>query len=211
MCLQLEETTSVPDQPDGTYGCAILTFDISEAGEYILKAFCDPKSSADYETELMSRFATAAERTAKNYVAIKSQLFTRCRLLAGDCINNREAGSVAQPGGVTYSAIIDSISYDLDGDGREESCTITYGPTSGLFSFCLNVFPAAGEENEETYRETYVLIGTGVEAPGELSFHVTKENLQLKAVEESYGGETTTTVYFDLVWQYGEVVLREAN
>jgi hypothetical protein len=79
------------------------------------------------------------------------------------------------------------------------------------YSFCLNVFPAAGEENEETYRETYVLIGTGVEAPGELSFHVTKENLQLKAVEESYGGETTTTVYFDLVWRYGEVVLREVK
>ena len=54
------------DQPDGTYGYAMITFDISENGEYTLKAFRDPKSSADYDTELMKRFALAAENAAKN-------------------------------------------------------------------------------------------------------------------------------------------------
>ena len=206
MSLLFDPNAQTLDQPDGTYGYAIITFDISETGEYILKAFRDPKTSADYDTELMKRFAQASEGAAKNEKENKLQLYAHCQVIAYAEVYGFKLATKEED-----LLVIDSIAYDLDGDGRKESCTITYGPTSGVFSFCLNVFPAAGEENEETYRGTYVLIGTGVEAPGELSFHVTKENLQLKAVEESYGGETTTTVYFDLMLLQGEVVLCQVN
>lgn len=39
---------------------------------------------------------------------------------------------------------IDEATFDIDGDGKVERCRLTYGPTSGVFTFCLMV----GEINE---------------------------------------------------------------
>lgn len=38
-----------------------------------------------------------------------------------------------------FSPIIDSIVFDIDKDGRDESCVLRYGPTSGVFTFILSV------------------------------------------------------------------------
>ncbi len=41
----------------------------------------------------------------------------------------------------TYiSPMIDETYWDIDGDGREEHCTLHYGPTSGLFTFKFSVY-----------------------------------------------------------------------
>lgn len=40
---------------------------------------------------------------------------------------------------VGYSPIIDSMLADIDNDGRTEICTISYGPTSGLFTFKFSI------------------------------------------------------------------------
>ena len=106
MCLQFAPNAQSLDQPDGVYGYAIITFDISETGEYSMKAFRDPKTSADYDTELMRMFATAAENAAENELDNKNQLFARCQILARDYIKNREAGLSAEPGGIDYTAVI---------------------------------------------------------------------------------------------------------
>ncbi len=37
-----------------------------------------------------------------------------------------------------YSPIIDMVTFDIDGDGKEEQCLLNYGPTSGLFTFILS-------------------------------------------------------------------------
>lgn len=41
-------------------------------------------------------------------------------------------------GSSRYSPIIDAATFDIDGDGKEEQCTLRYGPTSGLFTFVLS-------------------------------------------------------------------------
>ena len=38
-----------------------------------------------------------------------------------------------------YSPIIDTATFDIDGDGKDEQCTLSAGPTSGLFTFIFSV------------------------------------------------------------------------
>ena len=38
-----------------------------------------------------------------------------------------------------YSPIIDTATFDIDGDGKDEQCTLSAGPTSGLFTFVFSV------------------------------------------------------------------------
>ncbi|MBR0205916.1 MAG: hypothetical protein IJQ45_04125 [Clostridia bacterium] len=64
--------------------------------------------------------------------------------------------SVAKP----PEPIIDSASFDIDGDGIIEDCTITYGPTSGLFTVVIT----ASVNGNIKYKNTFNL------AWGELSF-----------------------------------------
>lgn len=46
-----------------------------------------------------------------------------------------------------YSPVIDTATFDIDGDGREEQCLLRYGPTSGLFTFIFS----ASENGELKY------------------------------------------------------------
>ena len=36
-----------------------------------------------------------------------------------------------------YSPVIDTAEFDIDGDGRNEECSICYGPTTGIFTFAI--------------------------------------------------------------------------
>ncbi len=40
----------------------------------------------------------------------------------------------------SYSSTIDTASFDIDGDGKEEQCYLSYGPTSGLFTFIFSAY-----------------------------------------------------------------------
>lgn len=46
-----------------------------------------------------------------------------------------------------YSPIIDTATFDIDGDGRDEQCSLRYGPTSGLSTFIIS----ASENGELEY------------------------------------------------------------
>ena len=41
-------------------------------------------------------------------------------------------------GSSQFSPIIDTATFDIDGDGRDEQCSLHYGPTSGLFTFIFS-------------------------------------------------------------------------
>jgi len=204
MLLQFEIGDDYREQPDGTYGYAILTFDLSEAGEYTLTGYRDPRLSADYDATLMALFSDAADAAAKKEQANKQQLYTRLQLVAMDYMENREAGLTAQPGGMDYSAVIDSIVYDFDHDGKMEMCTLTYGPTSGLFSFCFCARPLDSDFDEVSYEGMYVLTD-----PGALFFQATKDHLQVR-VEDDFFEPAKITCY-DLMLLQGEVLLCEVN
>lgn len=52
---------------------------------------------------------------------------------------------------VDHGTEIDSAVFDVDGDGREETCALYYGPTSGIFTFTFSVF----EGDILEYRNTF--------------------------------------------------------
>lgn len=92
--------------------------------------------------------------------------------------------------------IIDSGSFDIDADGVVEDCTISDGPTSGLFTV---VITASVNENIK-YRNTFNL------AWGELSFREKDGSLYIVRVMNREGQEPKTE-YLKLTVEEGRIVL----
>lgn len=104
-----------------------------------------------------------------------------------------------------YSTIIDTATFDIDGDGKNEQCSLSYGPTSGLFTFILSVSEngkleyyniyngLAGEMSFETTTNgtKLHLIPQGESKPIDYSFSVKDGNIVLAANDEdvAYWGE----------------------
>lgn len=188
------------EEHEGIYGGAILVFTVDQNEGYVLNRFLDPKSSADYDEALMKRFLEVSETISENHEEYSVQLLDNCWRTATNYLENRNAQSESEMGTQVYSPIIDSISYDIDGDGKTEMCTMTYGPTSGLFSFCLYASPMEITGAGAKYSEIYVLAGAY-----RLSFDVTSGN-KLRIRGESHG-DTGETVYFDVAVREGRIVL----
>jgi hypothetical protein len=101
-----------PEEHDGIYGQAAITFTIDDNGIYNLKHFVKPESSvdsgADYSAELKNKFVAASEDIAENEEKYGKQLLDGCWKNATDYINNIKAASTAQPGGNPENRIFDS-------------------------------------------------------------------------------------------------------
>lgn len=81
-----------------------------------------------------------------------------------------------------YNPVIDTATFDIDGDGKDEQCSISYGPTSGLFTFKLSV--------TENGRLEYFNIYNGL--PGDMSFVTTADGTKLHLLPQ---GETNPIDY----------------
>ncbi len=51
----------------------------------------------------------------------------------------------------SYQGFIDTATFDIDGDGINEECTLRYGPTSGIFTFVFT----ASEQGKVEYTNTF--------------------------------------------------------
>ncbi len=71
---------------------------------------------------------------------------------------------------------IDEATFDIDGDGKPEECTLSYGPTSGLFTIKLSVYETAG--TGRLYEYFNIFNGPA----GELSFIQTDDGMKLRLV-----------------------------
>lgn len=72
--------------------------------------------------------------------------------------------------------IIDTATFDIDGDGKAEECTLSFGPTSGLFTIKLSVYEAAGQGR--LYEYFNIFNGPA----GELSFVETEAGMRLRLI-----------------------------
>lgn len=80
-------------------------------------------------------------------------------------------------------------------------CTLTYGPTSGLFSFCFYASPMEATAAGAKYSETYVLGGSY-----ELSFDLTEDGeLRIKGESTNVSKEV---VCFDIEVSNGKVIFQ---
>jgi len=94
----------------------------------------------------------------------------------------------------SYSPIIDFATFDIDGDGREENCTLGYGPTSGLFTVTLRV----QENGKNEFFNTFML------DHGDLSFYKTDYGWKLKLIPSL--GDLVVT-YYTFSVRDGNIVL----
>lgn len=95
-------------------------------------------------------------------------------------------------GGLPY---LDAVQFDLDGDGIEELCTLTYGPTSGLFTVTFSVYREGKLLAMNTFNLHY----------GELYFSKTAEGLKLLHTSQWADSAPQTDVYLVTI-QSGRIV-----
>lgn len=83
-----------------------------------------------------------------------------------------------------YSAIIDSMMADIDNDGRAEVSTLTYGPTSGLFTFKFFVKDCESGELEyfNIFNTTYYQLAFRMDLTGHFYLSGKTQN----GTEEAY-------------------------
>ncbi len=71
-----------------------------------------------------------------------------------------------------------AAAFDIDGDGREEQCTIGSGPTYGLFTFAVSVWEIDGSNR----RLEYFNIFCGIGFDGTVSFAETDDGMKLRLI-----------------------------
>jgi hypothetical protein len=183
-----------PEEYSSNFSQAIITFTVDGQGGYVLKDFLEPQYATDHDGDLMRLFVSASENAAENAEEYEQQLRQQCQNSAAAYLEDLSA----QSGGTTqYHLAIDSILYDIDGDRAVDGCTLTPGPTSGLYSFCLNVNAASGSQ----YSCTCVAMG-----PYDLSFELGDDrSLRIK------GEGSDEVVYFDIALEDGKLMLTCEN
>ena len=98
------------------------------------------------------------------------------------------------------SAIIDSAEFDIDGNGETEFCSLSYGPTLGVYSVMLTASSETGVE----YQSVFVL------PHGSVSFQEAdgKTRFALTLVNNDGAGET---YLYDFVFKNGRIVLSNGD
>lgn len=101
----------------------------------------------------------------------------------------------------TYSPVIDEITADIDSDGRDEHCVLTYGPTSGI---CTIVFTATEQGSEEAeYINTFM-----VPHSSKIEFCRRGNIVQINTVQHEQGELTgTLDVYYDIEIEGDDIAL----
>ncbi len=106
-----------------------------------------------------------------------------------------------------FSPVIDEITADIDSDGKDEHCILTYGPTSGLYTV---VFAATEQGSEKAeYINTFNMPYTGGTA-----FYKRGKKVQLVCGNSVYkDGQSVKTedVYLDIKIENGNIALYGGN
>lgn len=101
----------------------------------------------------------------------------------------------------SYSPIIDTAIFDIDADGKEENCTIAYGPTSGLFTFSLTVWDPSENGGAREFYNVFL------SDAGELSFEKTENGWKLKLKPQFSEKE----IFYDFSVRDGNIVLASGD
>lgn len=123
-----------------------------------------------------------------------------------DSINDLFWSTVSMGEPSTVSNIIDSARFDIDGDGKDENCALTYGPTSGVFTIVFTAIEVGEEETEYINTFNY---------PGQTAkFHKTKNGeIKIKCIYNDYenGAFSQRSVFLDIEIENGNIVLKDGD
>ncbi len=164
----------------------LSSYDLDENAVYIIP-WQNPLSSYIADIWIVDSNTTAEQRQAKYdaYIAqIKEMLF-----------------GVPIDGLLMDSPIYDKMVFDVDGDGQDESCVLSYGRTSGLFTFGF----LAHDFNTGEVKYANVFLTQWYD----LSFVKGDDGVvRVKAVDQA---DPPQTHYFDIVIENGNVTLMESG
>jgi len=93
--------------------------------------------------------------------------------------------------------------FDIDGDGREEVCSLGVGPTSGVFSFTITA-----REIGQNVNKYYSIYGNYGGHYDDVRFFLRSETGKF-CVKLEKGGETPEVRYLDMTVENGNIVLSE--
>lgn len=162
----------------------LSSYGLDESAVYIIP-WQNPLSSYIGDLWMVDSNMTAEQRQAKYdaYIAeIKEMLF-----------------GVPIDGLLMDSPIYDKMVFDVDGDGQDESCVLSYGRTSGLFTFGFRAYDY--NAGVEKYNNVFLTQWY------DLSFVKGDDGVvRVKAVDQA---DPPQTHYFDIVIENGNVSLRE--
>lgn len=182
-----------PEEYSSNFSQAIITFTVDDQGGYVLKDFLEPQYATDHDGDLMRLFVSASQNAAENAGEYEQLLRQQCLKTAIEYLENLTAQSGENTPVIAtteYSIVIDSILYDIDGDGLLESCVLTPGLTSGLFSFRLYVNSTDSSDTDPDYMGDYVSTNSY-----DLSFEIADDGtLRIKGIDI---GKPHEVVYFN--------------
>lgn len=162
----------------------LSSYGLDESAVYIIP-WQNPLSSYIGDLWMVDSNMTAEQRQAKYdaYIAeVKEMLF-----------------GVPIDGLLMDSPIYDKMVFDVDGDGQDESCVLSYGRTSGLFTFGFRAYDY--NAGVEKYNNVFLTQWY------DLSFVKGDDGVvRIKAVDQA---DPPQTHYFDIVIENGNVSLRE--
>lgn len=108
-----------------------------------------------------------------------------------------------------FRLIIDSSTFDIDNDGKEEHCALTYGPTSGLFTIVFTAIEVGEEEPE--YINTFNLKYSGSRP----EFYKSQNGeIKLKCYDdiwENGSHDRTEEIFLDIEIENGNIVLKDGD
>ena len=99
-----------------------------------------------------------------------------------------EDGALFTNSAKNSSPVIDTVEFDIDEDGVLEECTLTVGPTSGLYTFCFKVTENGETEYDNVFYSNYFVEGFHIDENGKLKI----EAYALNSDELIYMGVSTT-------------------
>lgn len=106
-----------------------------------------------------------------------------------------------------FRLIIDSSTFDIDNDGKEEHCALTYGPTSGIFTIVFTAVEVGEEEPE--YINTFNYPGQSAE------FYKTKNGeVKIKCIYYDYENgsfDEPKKKFLDIEIENGNIVLKDGD
>lgn len=171
---------------------AAVRFSIDPEDGYTVKEFWEPDPGEGSDDEIREKFPREAAEAymRENEIYFSNVMRIECHAQATEYLAQIGVGTEV------YRPYIDKVNYDIDGDGLEEKVTLTYGPTSGVYSVTLYAEDTA---NALEYIDTYVL-GNSYD----LSFVADNGALRLKGENPQ---ATPQTVYLDLSFVDGHIRL----
>jgi beta-lactamase regulating signal transducer with metallopeptidase domain len=100
---------------------------------------------------------------------------------------------------INNAMVITSAEFDIDNDGTKESCMLSYGPTSGVFSFVFSVT----HDGVEKYRNTFIT------HHGNLEFLEKDGSTVLRHTYQEFANSAEETHDYDISVNEGHIILSE--